>query len=175
MLEAIKDWLFGNWPVSFHSDYSLPDSIERLRAAVKPHVFATLFRQAVVGPISGDSVRLQRLTPLSRNSFKPMFYGEFVVNAELVELRGRFTMSTYTTVFMTVWTGFAGVWTLMALGVAISTMIAGSGSLSKDAWIAVLFGIGFVAFGCGLMKVGWWLSRKDIGFLSRTIQDALTK
>jgi hypothetical protein len=73
MLTRVFNFLFGNVPVQFPSEFPLSESVARLRARTKRSVFVSLFERSAAGPVTGSRVRLQRVIPLFGNSFKPIF------------------------------------------------------------------------------------------------------
>jgi hypothetical protein len=74
MLRWLKNLLFESTPAEFRSDYSLDESVQRL-AAVTSRWALSLSQTQAVGKVSPDKVRLQRVIPMVRNSFKPFFTG----------------------------------------------------------------------------------------------------
>jgi len=77
-LKRLWEFVFVSVPARFPSDFSVNQSVERLRANTRRTIFSALFRQAALGPVSESRVRLQRVIPLFGDSFKPIFVGRLV-------------------------------------------------------------------------------------------------
>jgi hypothetical protein len=165
MLTLVFNFLFGNVPVQFPSEFSLAESVARLRAHIKRSVFVSLFERSAAGPVTESRVRLQRVIPFFGNSFKPVFVGAFTQSHGRVALEGRFTMFLFTKVFMTIWLSFALVWTILAE----SLSVAHDGPSGLP-----LVGLVFFAAGIGFIRGCWWLSRNDMAYLSSVIRSALS-
>jgi hypothetical protein len=159
------DFLYGSTPAEFKSGFGLSESVARLRAATRRSAFGVLAQQAAAGPVDESRVRLQRVIPMTRNSFKPLFVGRFEVRGEAVYLTGRFTLHLFVKAFMTVW--FGGV---LALGV---TLGAKAITTQGGNWLPILAALGMFAAGVTLVGFGMWLARNDAGWLSKVIQTAL--
>src|SRR5256885_5120483 len=132
MVKRLFNFLYRDVPAQFPSDFSLMASVERLRRRTKRTVFSALFRQAAVGPVTESKVRLQRVIPLFRNSFKPIFVGRFEHSHGRVILQGRFTMFLFSKIFMTAWLGFALVWTIIAAAATLQTVMGSAANPQKD-------------------------------------------
>jgi hypothetical protein len=77
MSSWLADILYGSRPAEFVSHYSLQESVEKLRAVTARSMFPSLTKQSAVGTVAEHKVRLQRVIPMVRNSFKPFFFGHF--------------------------------------------------------------------------------------------------
>ena len=166
MLARLFDFLYGNVPARFPSDFPLAESVARLRERTERSIFVTLLQEAAAGPVTESRVRLQRVIPLVGNSFKPVFAGAFRQVQGRVVLEGRFTMFLFSKILMTIWLAFALVWT----GVAVF-------AVSRSPKLTLLFplyGLGFVVAGIAFLRFCWWLSRNDIPYLTSVIQRALS-
>jgi hypothetical protein len=166
MLTRVFNFLFGNVPVQFPSEFPLSESVARLRARTKRSIFVSLFERSAAGPVTESRVRLQRVIPFFGNSFKPIFVGAFMQSHGRVVLQGRFTMFLFTKVFMTIWLSFALVWAILAE--VVSVALDGPRSLP-------LVGFVFFAAGIGFIRACWWLSRNDMAYLTSVIQRALSR
>ena len=114
MFRFIATTLYPNFPASYRSDYPLNEAVGRLRGSVETNGFYALLKESAVGKVSERHVRLQRVIPFFGNSFKPIFVGMFRQKAEGVFLEGKFTTFMYSKIFMTLWFGFASLWTIAA-------------------------------------------------------------
>jgi hypothetical protein len=88
-------------------------------------------------------------------------------------LEGRFTLFRTTKIFMTFWFVFVLLWTPLAFIAVVSDV----GLLRKQPEL-VLLPVGSVAFfflGLVFLRLGWWISRRDVDFLSAVISGALTR
>jgi hypothetical protein len=175
MLKRFFNFLYGDIPVRFPSDFALMKSVERLRERTRRSVFSALFRQAAVGPVSESRVRLQRVIPLFANSFKPIFVGRFHQSHGRVVLEGRFTMFLFSKIFMTSWMAFALVWTAVALAATLRAVGQNHTKLYEGAvaLLVPLVGVLFFLVGVGFLRGCWWLSRNDMVFLVSVIEAAL--
>jgi len=176
MLTRIFNFLFGNVPVRFPSEFPLSESVARLRARTKRSVFVSLFERSAAGPVTESRVRLQRVIPFFGNSFKPIFVGAFTQRHGRVVLEGRFTMFLFSKVFMTIWLSFALVWAILAEFVVLRTVSKDPGRLGEGAMALSfpLVGLVFFAAGIGFIRGCWWLSRNDMAYLASVIRSALS-
>jgi hypothetical protein len=129
MSSWLVDILYGSRPAEFVSRYSLQESVEKLRAVTARSVFSSLTRQSAVGTVAEHKVRLQRVIPMVRNSFKPFFFGHFEVRNGQTILVGHFTMHWFVKGFMSFWLGFCLLWTAMAVFGLVSRLKSNGGSL----------------------------------------------
>jgi hypothetical protein len=165
MIRWFANLIYGSIPVEWESAYGLEESVFRLRAATKRSVFSALAEPAAVGTVTASRVKLQRVIPMLRNSFKPFLIGQFVKRGEHVFLVGRFTMHGFVKVFMTVWFGF-----LVVFGVIAPF----AQTLSRSGSFAFLFGpIAMCGFGVGLLWFCKWLARNDAAWLEDVVKRAI--
>jgi len=150
----------------FVSSFGLEESVQRLSAVTGRSVFSSLTNQMAVGKVTESAVRLQRVVPMVGNSFKPFFIGAFVEDGGRVVLTGRFTMSLYSKIFMSIWFGFIAFWTVLALLPFLTQ--------DSNTWWFPFFGIGMFAAGIGLVWGCKWLARNDAAWLTAVIQKALS-
>ena len=166
MIHHLRRLLYESTPAEFRSAYSVAESVERLRAATKRSAFAAIGEAAAVGKVSQDGVRLQRVTPMVRNSFKPFFVGRFESRDGVTLLTGRFGMSLFTKIFMTFWLAMVA---LFGVGFLV-------GSLSATASYPRQIVIGpflMLIAGLGLVALGKWFARNDVAWLTGVIGRAL--
>jgi hypothetical protein len=187
MFHSFVATLYPRVPASFRSDYPVDEAVKRLREVVAPTIFHSLFKQSAVGKVRKDCVRIQRVIPFFGNSFKPIFVGAFKDTANGPVLEGAFTTFMFSKVFMTLWFGFAFIWTAIAIVAFVFvglTTVAGHTASDTSVSAVVMAGnmillpvsgMLLIFFGCGLLRFCWWLSRGDIEFLSKTIARALTR
>lgn len=166
MFEWIKKMWLGSEIVEFKSAYGLAESVERLRNATKRSIFSALARQEAVGTVKPERVSLRRVIPMTGNSHKPYFCGQFLERDGQVFLSGRFGMHWLVKVFMVMWFGFALVMCgLFALG---------AGTVPKEKIGMVLIPFGLVLWGVLVTRFGQWLARNDAAWLSNIISVALS-
>ena len=167
MIHQLLDLLYGAVPADFESAFGLEESVRRLSAATERSVFGALTHQAAVGRVSEARVSLQRVNPFVRNSFKPFYIGEFrEINGRLV-LSGRFTMLWWVKAFMTFWFGFCLLWTALAILPLLAR--------DPHTWWFPFAGVGMFAVGVAFVALCKRLARNDVPWLSKVIQDALSK
>jgi hypothetical protein len=165
MIRWFVNLIYGSISVEWESAYGLEESVSRLRAATKRSVFSALAEPAAVGTVTGSRVKLQRVIPMFRNSFKPFLVGQFVKRGEHVFLVGRFTMHSFVKVFMTVWFGFLVVFGVTA---PFAQTVSRSGSFAF-----VFAPITMCGFGVGLVWFGKWLARNDAAWLADVVKRAI--
>ena len=166
MIHYLRDLLYESTPAEFRSAYSIAESVERLRAATKRSSFAAIGEAAAVGKVSPDSVRLQRVTPMVRNSFKPFYVGRFESRDGATLLTGRFGMSLFTKIFMTFWLGMVA---LFGVGFLVGSLNA-TASYPRQIVIAPFL---MLVAGIGLVALGKWFARNDVAWLTEVIGRAL--
>jgi hypothetical protein len=143
--------LFARSHVTFESDFSISESVER----------------TAMGRVDEEHVRLVRVIPYVRNSFKPMFTGAFEESDGRTVLRGSFGMQGVVKVFMSFWFGALAAFALFSAWHAVKDR--------PDAWKGVLFCAGMGLAGMGILALGKWLARNDEAWLSAVIRAALTR
>lgn len=173
-LRRLYEFVFVSVPVRFPSDFSVQQSVARLRARTKRTVFSTLFRQAAVGPVSESRVRLQRVIPLVGNSFKPVFVGRFELSQGRVVLEGQFTVFRAVKVFMCIWFAIGLLIVAIVLAGTLKAIVQHRVGQEPAVLLAPLGPIVFLLAGVGFVRSGWWLSRKDMAYLAGVIEAALS-
>ena len=166
MIHSLRRLLYESTPAEFRSAYGIDESVERLRAATKRSSFAAIDEAAAVGKVSPEGVRLQCVTPMVRNSFKPFFVGRFESRDGVTLLTGQFGMASFTKIFMTFWLGMVA---LFGVGFLV-------GSLSASAPYPRQIVIGpflMLVAGFGLVALGKWFARNDVAWLTGVIGRAL--
>jgi len=173
-LRRLWEFVFVSVPARFPSDFSVSQSVERLRAHTKRTIFSALFRQAAVGPVSESRVRLQRVIPMFGNSFKPIYVGAFTLRQGRVVLDGRFTTFRSAKAFMCIW--FSIGLTIVAITVvgALKAIVEHRLSDQPALLLAPLGPLAFLLVGVGFVRGCWWLSRGDIPYLTAVIEAALS-
>jgi hypothetical protein len=154
--------LYDSTPAEFRSAYGLAESLERLSAATKWHVFSALAETTAVGKVSEKVVRLQRAIPMVGNSFKPFFVGHFEVCGEVTVLIGKFTMLPLVKVFMTFWFGMCGLF-------AGTVLLGGFKPQGPNATFFLLQPFLMIGEGLALVAAGKWFARNDAAWLSELI------
>lgn len=171
-LRAFAGHLFPSYPAVFKSDFSLAESVSRLRSCTRRNALSSLFAESAAGPVTESRVRLQRIVPMFGNSFKPVFIGAFDQEEGRVFLRGRFTLFAATKIFMAMWFSFVAVWTTLACYTVVCAVAKGD-----EGFVLAfpLVGVTFFVVGVAFVRGGWWLSRHDIPYLEATIEGALKR
>ena len=172
-LRRLWEFVFVSVPGRFPSDFSVNQSVERLRAHTKRTLFSALFRPAAVGPVSESRVRLQRVIPMFGNSFKPIFVGAFTLSQGQVVLEGRFTIYRAAKAFMCLWFSIALTIAAITLLGALKAIVEHRLSDEPTALLAPLGPLAFLLVGVGFVRGCWWLSRGDIPYLAAVIEAAL--
>ena len=171
-IKRIAEYFFRSIPTAFASDFPASEAVSRLRNATRRSLFSAFFTERAVGPVSHARVRLQRVIPFVGNSFKPIFVGSFVERDGRTMLEGRFTLFRWTKIFMTFWFTFLLLWTTFASIAAVEEL----GLRHRpEILLMPVAGIGFFFVGLGNLRFGWWISRRDVEFLSNVISGALVR
>jgi hypothetical protein len=158
--------LYDSTPAEFLSAYGLAESVDRLSAATKRSVFSALGETTAVGKVSEKIVRLQRVIPMVRNSFKPFFIGHFEVRGDVTVLIGKFTMLPLAKVFMSFWFGMCGLF-------AGAVLLGGFKPEGPNAVFFMLQPFLMIVGGIALVAAGKWFARNDAAWLSELIVTAL--
>src|SRR5580704_9080581 len=166
MIRYLRRLLYESEPAEFRSAYSVAESVERLQAATKRSAFSVIGEAAAVGKVSQDGVRLQRVTPMVRNSFKPFFVGRFESRDGATLLTGRFGMSLFTKILMTFWLGMVA---LFGVGLLVGSLNA-SAPYTRPIVIGTFL---MLVAGFGLVALGKWFARNDVAWLTGVIGRAL--
>ncbi len=169
MLRWFLNLLYGSVSAEWESAYPLEESVARLRAVTLRSAFSALAESAAVGTVSESEVKLQRVIPMVRNSFKPFFLGRFVKRGEQVFLTGRFTMLLITKIFMSFWLGFLAFFSIAALVSMLAAPPEKPGRFSL-----VLAPLAMMAFGIGMLRLGKWFCRNDVQWLTNVIRRAIS-
>jgi hypothetical protein len=166
MIQWLGRLLYESTPAEFRSAFGIEESVERLQAATKRSAFSAIGEAAAVGKVSPDLVRLQRVTPMVRNSFKPFFVGRFESRDGVTLLAGRFGMSLFTKIFMTFWLGMVALFGVGFLVGSLSATASYPRQIVIGPFLMLIAGMGFVA-------LGKWFARNDVAWLSGVIGRAL--
>jgi hypothetical protein len=166
MIQWLGRLLYESTPAKFRSAYSVAESVERLQAATKRSAFSAIGEAAAVGKVSQDGVRLQRVTPMVRNSFKPFFVGRFESRDGATLLIGRFGMSLFTKIFMTFWLGMVALFAVGFLAGSLNATVSYPRQIVMGPFLMLIAGLGLVA-------LGKWFARNDVAWLSGVIGRAL--
>jgi hypothetical protein len=158
--------LYDSTAAEFHSAYGLAESVERLSAATTRSVFSALAETTAVGKVSEKIVRLQRVIPMVRNSFKPVFIGHFEVRGDVAVLIGKFTMLPLAKVFMSFWFVMFGLF-------AGAVLLVGFKPEGPNATFFLLQPFLMIGGGIALVAAGKWFARNDAAWLSALIATAL--
>jgi hypothetical protein len=102
-----------------------------------------------------------------RNDFAPYFFGTLSPDNQGTRLEGHFDMNRWTKIFMRIWIAFALLFSVPVLFAMLSRPIQG------NAWVGILFPIGFILFGIFLPKFGRWLGRSEEKFMVEFLEATL--
>jgi len=173
MIKKIDTFLFGNIPFSCESNFSLEDSVARLRKNTKRSVSNSLFKQKIAGRVTASRVSLQRVVPFFGNSFKPILVGKFKEEKGKVYLQGKFTTFLLSKIFMVVWFSFALLWIALAIIQFAESFGDQAGRFPLEALLFPVGGIVFISIGVFFIKLCWRLSVKDIDYLKQVVVESL--
>jgi hypothetical protein len=175
MARSFFDFLCGNEPMAFESDFGLHESVRRLTAEVKPPLLeyrplVALRTTVVVGEVAEEHVTLWCERLLVRNGFRPVFLGRFQIFDERVVLIGKM-VGVNGQVHLVVGAGLA-MGLFFTLGTLLELM---KGSDDPALWVMPLGGVLPVLFVLGVVRVGRWLSSGDEDWILAAIRSALLK
>jgi len=167
MLHWLINLLYSSTDAEFESRFSLEESVARLKRVTSRFAFCALTCQRAVGPVRETRVSLQRVIPFVGNSFKPFFIGRFVLSNQQVKLTGRFTMSRFVRIFMSLWFGFC-----ILLWIGMMVILITRHSMN---WWFPFTGLGMFCCGIALVWTGKWFARNDPAWLSEVIKSAFSE
>ena len=168
MLAELDRVFFGRTYYAAESKYSLDESLDRIRAIVKPAPWFGPFSTGFYGRVSADHIMVFRLIPLVHNSFKPVFYGHFQRVGAQLKLVGVFTEAKSVKIFVILWAFMVLLFAGLA-AVLPPPQAAGLASLPIALWP-----FGMIAFLVALNFVGRLLSSKDIDRIAAALDKALS-
>ena len=164
MIRWFLDLLYGSVPAEFPSDFGLEESVKRLsNATLRWWSPAGVLQQFAMGTVSRDRVRLQRVIPFIRNSFKPFYVGRFERDGARTVLKGRFTIHWFTKVFVTAWL------VLFLAGTVVAAFAPGG----RNPWCFPLIFLAGFALAIGMIVLSKRFARNDSAWLSAVIRKAL--
>ena len=163
----VSEFLYGSEEFELVFDVPIEDAIGRLSSNVSKATFSRLAPERMVGHVSRQSVKIQRVKPMEKNSFKPFFVGSFSELGDKTSLSGVFRFHRAVQIFMTYWFGFNIFWIIIASAVALVE--------PSVEWFFPFGGLLMFCFGVGLVRLGKWQSRSDQGWLKKRIGHAINK
>lgn len=158
-------FLFRGQPARFVSDYSVAESVERLKGAQRNPPPSRWRKEVVKGTVAADDVRLTRAPQGERNPMTPWFTGEFAVEQGRTVLTGAFAPSDGARLFLVCWFGML----LVFAGFGLRTV----GFDSPAVWLGAGVMTVLFFFGWALMAIGRQMARPHIAWLSALIEQAL--
>ena len=163
-----KLWFFLYGTENFKLEFDIPidQAVENLKSKVSPSFFSRFGFERMVGYVSSDCVKVQRIVPMMKNSFKPVFVASFSVEGNKTILSGFFRFHRFVQIFMTFWFCFVSLWTLMASLTLVD---------DPSAWILLFVSALMFSFGIGLVTLGKWFARNDQNWLKDNVCHAINK
>lgn len=105
------------------------------------------------------------------NAFRTFVFAEFQEFGSGSRISLRFGMSTFTTIFLTLWFAMAaligGAMTIYAVTAYFR------GEAQPETWVFIAGPLTIAGFGIGIVKFGRWLGRNESGFLAAFLQTKL--
>ena len=147
----------------------LASSTDAVRLAISWSGYAG--SKEILGKIRGTGFRLQKRRNY-RNSFAPLFYGQFIGTDDGTTIEGEFRMHRFTRVFIVCWFSFIGLF-----DIAVLALISRGepGALAGGTLLLLSSGV-LAAFGVGLLKFGQRLAHGEqqviLSFLRSTFETA---
>ena len=165
----ISEFLYGSEKCELVFDVPVESAIERLSANVTKTSASllTFTSEGMVGHVNKNSVKINRMIPRVRNSFRPVFVGSFATESSQTILKGVFRFDSVVRVFMTFWFGFVALLTLLASAAVLTE--------PTKSWFIPLAGVLMFCVGIGMVKLGKSFSRDDRTWLEENISHAINQ
>jgi hypothetical protein len=152
--------------VSIVSGHPVAEAVARLASRCGSAGAWTTGSEGMTGSVTAGSVRLARRVKGKRNSFQPVFSGDFRPRGEQVVLVGEFGMAASMQGFLMFWGGGVGVALLEGLHGAIVRQ-RGQG------WVIVAATAALLAVCVASVRAAKKLSAGDIPWMTAVLRDAL--
>jgi hypothetical protein len=176
-VRRLVDSIYGAIPAEFTAPGSPEEAARTLAAATPRSALASLFTEAVVGPVTVDRVSLRRHRPAVNNSFAPYFRGRFTFASGRTVLAGSFGLHPAVKGFMTVWFGLVGVAFVAGLAMMAGGAI-GAGASDASSRLTGLAVAGsaalFAALGLVFAQFGQGIARDDAERIRSHVETALS-
>jgi hypothetical protein len=154
-------------PARFEVKSTLDEAIARLAAATERSRKLFSVTEYMFGRVSAPEVRLERVMPTFRNSWKPVFTGHFIEANGTVVLIGTFGAAYFTRIFMHVFVAFGVLWSIGAFWSLHKTP-----GQQLPPWFPFA-GLGMATLGLVISRIFERISRGDVIWLSDRIAGAL--
>jgi len=175
MLRSFTDFVCGNEPLAFESDFGLQESLRRLAAEIKPPLLdrrplISGKASVVVGKVAEEHVSLWCETALVHNMCRPMFLGRFQTFDRRVILVGKMVAMCgmdHLSVGALLVTSF--------LFIASPLFAPMKGVHGLALWGMPFLGVLLVVLALGGVRLGRWFSAGDEDWILAAIRSALLK
>jgi hypothetical protein len=132
--------------------------------------FSSLFgSRPVIGRVNSSSIRLRKRIGY-RNSFQTFLTAAMRPHGTGTIIQGKFSMHTFTRVFMPIWFGGVALFGVAGLLLSIFTR---SSAQSPNTWLFLLIAPGMLLFGFVLARFGRYLARDEARFLADFLRHTL--
>ncbi len=174
---GVFNFIFGAESLKFASPYPPDLAASKLRQQITetPFLFFPVCEDSLIGKVKVKGVKLQWVMRGMRNSFNPIFKGNFRSTPSGSELIGTYRLSRFVTLFLCVW--FGGLAAASLIATAVIFMDQGVNTFHSVAGIFILVFVGFAALmgasGIGLVAFGKRIARASLSNMTEVIKRSI--
>ncbi len=174
---GVFKFIFGAESLKFASPYSPELAASKLKQQITetPFLFFPVCEDSLIGKVKGKSVKLQWVMRGMRNSFNPIFKGNFRSTPSGSELIGTYRLSRFVTLFLCVW--FGGLAAASFIATSVIFINQGVNTFHSAAGIFILVFVGFAilmgASGIGLVEFGKKIARASLFNMTEVIKNSI--
>ncbi|MDA8433727.1 MAG: hypothetical protein M0Z60_12315 [Nitrospiraceae bacterium] len=174
---GVFKFIFGAESLKFSSPYPPELASSKLRQQITetPFLFFPVCEDSLIGKVKEKDVKLQWARQGRRNSFNPIFKGEFKSTPSGSELIGTFRMSRFISLLSCVW--FGGLAAASLIATSVIFMDKGLKTFQSAAGIFLLVYVGFAvllgASGIGLIAFGKRIARASLFKMTEVIKKSI--
>lgn len=174
---GVFKFIFGAELLKFTSPYPPELAASKLRKQITetPFLFFPVCEDSLIGKVKVKGVKLQWVMRGMRNSFNPIFKGNFRSTPNGSELIGTYRLSKFVTIFLCVW--FGGLAAASLITTSVIFMDQGLNTFHSVAGIFILVFVGFAvlmgASGMGLVAFGKQIARASLFHMTEVIKRSI--
>ena len=174
---GVFKFIFGAESLKFSSPYSPELAASKLSQQITetPILFFPVCEDSLIGKVKVKGVKLQWVMRGMRNSFNPIFKGNFRSTPTGSELIGTYRLSRFVTLFLCVW--FGGLAAASLIATSLIFMEQGVKTFHSVAGIFILVYVGFAvlmgASGIGLVAFGKRIARASLFNMTEVIKRSI--
>ena len=174
---GVFKFIFGSESLRFSSPYPPELAASKLRQQITetPFLFFPVCEDSLIGKVKAKNVKLQWVMQGKRNSFNPLFKGNFRSTPGGSELIGTYRLSRVIVLFLCVW--FGGLTAGSIIATSVIFLEQGLKTFNSVAGIFLLVFIGFAvllgASGIGLIAFGRRIARASLFNMTEVIKRSI--